>query len=407
MIVLLIYVTLPPLFWLIQGGEYTSMFTGRLYQLQPSYDEQLYLIILGFSFLMSFIIAQWQCQKVKSLHLHSTTKTIPKSIFKFSLIIILAQFLIISGLQLTGVISNADSYHESYMVINQLPLALRQFIKILGGVAVFAEIVMLVGLFQRWRTHKRWIYLFIIFTLITANPEAGRAATFLKLFACLILWNHFVYRLKIIQLILIGVIGLVAFSAIGVYRGLLDSELDFLDLGLFDVGTGEFDILWGNAIELSRAKVDGYYFPPSLYLSEIYAFIPSFFLPFDKLSYSIWYLDEFYPNHKAAGGGLMFGLLAQLSIGLGVSESIIRGLLLGWSLGWLTRYLKQGSHWWSYPTLVYFSVWVFYTLRDSSFSLINNLIQVVFIGILVITIGSQLLLKKHKIKSIFPQCDSK
>lgn len=63
--------------------------------------------------------------------------------------------------------------------------------------------------------------------------------------------------------------------------------------------------------------------------SEFYSAISSYFLPFEKLSYSICYLDVYYPDYIAAGGGNMFGLLAQISIGFGIIEAIFRGFIFG------------------------------------------------------------------------------
>lgn len=393
LLVLLIYVTLPPLFWLLQGGEYISILSGRLYAWQPTYEEQLYLTLLGFTFMLAFMAAQWRFQRAKYLREQSFTRVIPKRIFDFCLILIALQFVIITGLQLTGAIRAATSYGDLYLRMQELPLGLGQFLKILGGTTFFAKIVALVWLFQRWRTYKRWIYVFVVFTLVSVDPEAGRSATFITLFTCLILWNHFVKRLSIKQFALIGFLGFIAFSALGVYRGVTESASSLATMGFFDVGLGEFDGLWGNAVELRRAALAGLNIPTSLYFTEFYAPIPSNFLPFDKLSYSIWYLDEFYPEYKAAGGGNMFGLLAQLSIGFGLFEAVIRGLLFGWFIGWLTHYLKKGMHWWSYPALVYVAIWIFYTVRDSSFSMVNNLFQVVLVSVFVISVGSNLLRK--------------
>ena len=80
----------------------------------------------------------------------------------------------------------------------------------------------------------------------------------------------------------------------------------------------------------------------------------------------------------------MFGVTAQLVIGFGWAEVIIRGVLLGWFLERLTLYFRNGSLWWHYPSLVYCSAWTFYTVRDSSFSLITNLFQVLALGVLTI-----------------------
>lgn len=400
LLVLLIYVTLPPLFWLLQGGEYISILSGRLYAWQPTYDEQLYLTLLGFSFMLALVIAQWQYQSTKHLWTQSYTQFIPKRIFYICLILIFSRYLVTTTLQLAGVIRIADSYGDSYRAIQELPLALGQLLNILGGISLFAKIVALVWLFQRWQSHKQWIYVFLVFTLISIDPAAGRSGTFLTLFTCLILWNKYVRRLSNKQFALIGLLGLLAFFALGLFRGLSASGIGLTGLGPFDTGLGEFDGLWGNAIELRREALAGLKISAQLYFSEFYSPIPSNILPFDKLSYSIWYLDEFYPEYKAAGGGNMFGLLAQLSIGFGLPEAAIRGLMFGWFLGWLTSYLNRDKNWWSFPALVYVTIMIFYTVRNSTFSIVYDLFQVILVGIIIITIGSRLLRKQRAVMQV-------
>ena len=78
----------------------------------------------------------------------------------------------------------------------------------------------------------------------------------------------------------------------------------------------------------------------------------------------------------------MFGVLAQLVIGAGAVEAVVRGLALGIALWWLTDRLRRGRSWWCYPTLLYLSVWMFSSVRDSSFALVTPLVQVVLVGVL-------------------------
>jgi hypothetical protein len=386
LLVMLIYLTLPPFIWLLQGGEYISILSGRLYAWQPSYDEQFYLTLLGVTFMFSFVVAQRLYQRARPSLIFTTAQPISLSILHTCLALIGLQFIIFTLLQLSGVIRASNDYGDSYLRIQELPLGLGQFLKILGGLVFFAKTVALVWLFQRWSTHKRLIYAFIAFTVATVDPEGGRSSTFLTFITCLILFNQFVRKLSTREFLLIGFVGILVFSILGEYRGAVESGAGSASLLSFETGLGEFDNLWANAIELRRAKLNGYEIPFRLYLSEIYAPIPSNILPFQKLSYSVWYLDEFYPAYKSAGGGNMFGLLAQLSVGFGLIEAVIRGLLFGWFLSWITRYLRDGRKWWSYPALLYITIWIFYTIRDSSFSIINNVFQVLLVSVFVINL---------------------
>lgn len=390
LIALLVYSTLPPLFWIAQGGQYLSISSGRLYFLQPSYDEQYSLLLVAFIFMIAFLAAQWPYLHTYKYTAKITQPPLSKAILISSLILVIFNAAFVFGLQVTGYIRSASSYGDSYLAMQELPLLLRQVVKILGGVAFFAKIVSLVWLFQNWSTQKIWILIFLVITSITFDAEGGRTTIFLNFLACIILWNKYVMQVSFKTFGLLALFGLSSFTFLGIYRESNLNVSDFNDISIFDFGLGEFDGLWGNAVELRREFLVGLSPPFQLYFSEFYSIIPQFFLPFEKLQYSIWYLETYYPEYKDSGGGNMFGLLAQLVVGYGIVEAIVRGFLLGWVLGWVNKYLRNNKKWWAYPTLVYLSVWIYYSIRDSSFSLMNNVFQFILVGILLINIASNI-----------------
>jgi hypothetical protein len=80
----------------------------------------------------------------------------------------------------------------------------------------------------------------------------------------------------------------------------------------------------------------------------------------------------------------MFGVLAQLAVGFGLPEALVRGFLVGLLLTGLTFYLGRCTRWWHYPALLYCSVWTFQSVRDTSFALLTPLVQAVGFGIVAI-----------------------
>jgi hypothetical protein len=390
LLMLTLYATLPPLLWLIQGGEYRSILSGRLFSWQPTLGEQWYLTLLALLVAVGVAISQLCLPRRFLRTRHEDVRLVPTRIVVVCVALLAVQFVFVTALQVTGTIRTSGSYIDSYLVIQELPLALRQILKMLGGLAFVSKIVTLVWLFQHWRTHKVWVYAFVLFTIVTVDPHGGRASAAISLFACVILWNRYVRPITMAQLAVMGMIGLAVFTALGAYRGLIDTTL--AGVGLMDVGFGEFDSLWANAIELRRDMAGGVLqVPVGLYFSEFYGPIPSNLLPFDKLAYSQWYLDQYYPEYKSAGGGLMFGLLAQIVIGFGWIEALLRGFLLGLFLTWLTHVFGRGSRWWHYPALLYCAVFTFQSIRDSSFALVTPLIQALAFGIVTITVFAALL----------------
>lgn len=384
------YGVLPPFLWFIQGGEYQTPLSGRLYLWQPSYTEQLKLMALGFIFLLSFLFGSWRFVKGGRIGNEAAGVQVPRQIMWSALLFVIAAGAVREALILAGVMREATSYEDSYAVVQQLPLVLRQFLRIISGVAEFAEVVVLVFLFQHWRTHKIWIYLFLCYSLISFDSSGGRSQLMFSLLTCLILWNYYVSGFRLRTLTLLFVIGLLVFIALGLLRGFLIDGGSNAAFSVFAPRLGEFEALWGNAIELGREKNQGLSIPANVVLTELFAFMPSNILPFEKISYSVWYMETFYPDAKDAGGGNMFGLHSQLVVGSGVVEGVFRGLVLGLLIGWVSARLVSLRRWWSLPTLVYFSIWIFYTLRDSAFSILNNF-QLAFLSILAISALSALM----------------
>lgn len=379
LLIAVLYLTLPPLFWILQGQQYASPLRGRLYAWQPTLDEQSYLTFLGLMVVIGVAASQYFIRGRINRRSYNAPPVTTRVAF-VCLALVWFNAAIMGGLYFAGVIRTPVSYAESYQVIQELPLLLRQVVKILGGLSLFAKLVALVWLFQNWRTRKTLAIVVLVFMIATFDAEGGRAVIAIPLFACLILWNRYVRPFRLPELLIVGLACLIGFTALGAARGLTDFR--FGDLNISDVGLGEFDVLWGNAIELHREKAAGALrLPKSLWFSEFYGPIPSNILPFEKVGYATWYLDQYYPDYKLEGGGNMFGLMAQLVVGFGWLEALARGFVLGLFLGWLTRYLRDGGKWWCYPVLLYCAVWSFMAVRDSSFSLITPLVQVAVVGV--------------------------
>ena len=383
LLVLSIYGTLPPLWWIVQGGEYQTPFSGRLFYLQPSAEEQARLATLVLLIAVGVAAAQLLFPRRYVRPANGMVRHVPVRVVVVCLMFVVMEFAVVSALNLGGVIRSSSSYIDQYRALQELPLALRQLLKLLAGLSLLSKITILVWLFQNWRRQRMWVFAFIIFTLLAVDPSGSRAPAVIALLACTILWNRYVRPLSYTDLAVLGTVGIAVFTALGIYRSLNTVSLG---VGIFEAGLGEFEVLWANAVELQREKMAGRLrVPSSLHYSEYYGPIPAVLLPFEKLTYSGWYLDAYYPQYQRMGGGLMFGFVSQVVIGLGWAEALARGFGVGIFLRGLTAYLGRGTRWWHYPVLVYCSVLTFQVVRDSSLALLTPLIQTVAVGVFALT----------------------
>jgi hypothetical protein len=379
---------MPVLSWMLQGGGHERSF-GVMYFLQPTEDEYLRGVVMGLCFSLGLVATLLRPRYFARPASHWVSPYIPRAVLVAAISLVLVHWGFLRALTATGVVPAAESYTESYLVIRQLPLGLRQLLKFSSGVALFAKLVVLTWLFQNWRRNRAWIALLLAVTVFSTDIEGERTSLFVTLFACLILWARCVKPLSGLQLLSIAILGILMFTALGIYRT-FSAEISEFSLADFDVG--EFDNVFANAIilgrELDAGRLD---VPLALHFSELYGAIPAVLLPFEKLRYADWYVEAFHGDFKDQGGGLAFGVFSQLTVGYGVVEGLIRGFVLGSVLNALTKRLANNASWWRYPALLYLAVWMFNVARDSSFSFVTQLIQIVPVAVVAIAVLAKVL----------------
>jgi len=172
-------------------------------------------------------------------------------------------------------------------------------------------------------------------------------------------------------------------------------------------GLGEFDSLWANAVELLQAREFGQIdVPAAVRFGEFWAFLPSQLLPFEKSSLSDWFLGTFYPEDQAMGSGWAFGAIGQAVIGGGVPEALIRGGVLGVLAAWVMKwYRAPTSTWWRLPLYLYLLVFVYQSLRDTTFQPLGNAVQVVLPALFLIALTGVLLdIRGHASRGVDAAC---
>jgi hypothetical protein len=284
----------------------------------------------------------------------------------------------------------ADGYADQYLIIQQLPLGLRQLIKLLDGFRGVLTILLLVVLFSRFKRTK-WVIAGVLAWQLVATIvlKGSRTELMITGAASAILFHRFVKPVRISVAVMVGFAGVIGFLALGVLRSLQsDDESTPFSEG---VSAGEFESLFANAIDLRARRLRGDLQGPliDVALADLVGPIPSQLLPFAKQDASIWYLQTFYPEVADRGGGMAFGAVSQSVVGFGIPEVLARGLITGLLLAAMQRYYRRRSNsLWVIAFNCWLAIWSYQSFRASTFYLITPLIQIFAPTLLMVLLGS-------------------
>jgi hypothetical protein len=394
LVVLGMYCTFSPISWLLQDGSYGFLTLYRLYALQPTTDEMKTLLEIGLAFSVAFagpyLLFRWHVPRGDaSIYTRICTTKMTAAVG----IIIVFQAIMLF-LRFGGFIRMPDSYWDSYLVLQELPLALRQTIKIGGGFASVAMLVCLVGILQRWPRHRLPFFVYIAMVLFSFDPKGARTGIVIGLMSVGIAWHVLIRPIALYIWLASGSFGLVAFTALGIIRSLeADSFDEIREASTEGYGIGEFDAIWANGVELLQSlELGRLSVPPAAQFGEFWAFVPSQLLPFEKMTLSDWFVETFYPQYQAEGGGWAFGAISQAVIGSGIIEAIIRGSLLGIVAAYIMKWYRSPvASWWRFPLYLYLLVFVYQSVRDTTFMQIGYVLQIALPTLILIGLIDKLL----------------
>jgi hypothetical protein len=173
----------------------------------------------------------------------------------------------------------------------------------------------------------------------------------------------------------------------------LQADFSQADAGIFS-GGNEFQGLLGTAYDVLQRKTDGAHLPWYLYINDIITVLPpQQLMPFEKIAASEWYLREI--GFSGTGQGFMWGVISQSIVGLDWLELALRGAILGYILARFHRwYLKHQSGFLTTLLYIYFCIKVYYTFRDTTFSILANLVWEVIPFYILLCIGVTILSPK-------------
>jgi hypothetical protein len=394
LVVLTVYCTLPPVSWLLQGGLYSILSFQRLLFLQPTSAEVLRLMYISVAYAAGFSGVYCLLRGSVPQPCISAHARIDGPQITGALVFVVTYLTLTMALRFGGYIREAESYADEYRTVQELPLGLRQVMKIASGFAAMSQLVLLVAVLQRWPRSRSVYILYLAMILFSYDPSGSRKAIAIGFLSAAVAWHILVRPIAARRWIMAGVMGFVVFTVLGALRGLgvWDSgggEIagsDFEGLGL-----GELDALWANAVHLlqeGNSKLD---IPIAARYGEFWAFIPSQFLPFEKLALNDWYLDTYFPEYKEGGGGWEFGAVTQAVIGGGIAEAAVRGCVVGLlSVSLMTWYRARTATWWRLPLYLYIFTLAFLSIRDTTFRPFAEFVQLAVPALCLIELIAEL-----------------
>ncbi|MFH1935275.1 MAG: hypothetical protein ABIN18_27355 [Pseudomonadota bacterium] len=275
----------------------------------------------------------------------------------------------------------SEAYAKNIAAFASLPLPLLQVSGKLAGILFVFKLALLFIVVSRCR-RKKWRIILLVWIAAEIIQvfiiKGARTELVLLLIATALLYHRMIKPLSMKFLITSGTSLFIFFIFLGIYRAYIDfvslpMALSQANAGIFS-GGNEFQALLGTAYDVLQRKIEGANLPWYLYINDFITILPpQQIMPFEKVAASEWYLREI--GISGTGQGLMWGVISQSVVGLDWIELALRGALLGYILARIHRwYIRHQSGFLATLLYMFFCLKVYYTFRDTTFSLLANLV---------------------------------
>lgn len=398
----LVYTVYPLINYWVDGFRFGSLSDYRLQQYYIAPADLGFFSLRNVLYLFSFVIFYSVFRgsgtiKVSNVSIPSRSA---RHTIVFFFFILTGYFLLLQ--LITGV--NYNSSYESeartqYLsAIANLPLIILQISGKLGGVLFIFKLALLFIVISGCK-QRRWLTILFVWIIVeiiqTFLLKGSRTGLVLFIMSSVLFYHRLIKPLSMKFLIISGVSLFVFFIFLGLYRSYVDFASLSWDLaqtegGIFS-GSNEFQALLGTAYDVHRLKEAGVNLPWYLYVNDfITIFPPQQLLPFEKVAASEWYLRQI--GLSGTGQGYMWGVITQSIVGLDWWELALRGALLGYILAQFHRwYIKQQSGFLATLCYTFLCLKIYYTFRDTTFSLLANLVWEVIPFYILLRIGEIIL----------------
>jgi hypothetical protein len=364
--VILIYGFVPGIGFLLSEYRLGEIADGRLYDgyliEQVEYVQLLFLLVAG-SFAVMYALIRNQVSG-KTDHSAQTVNLVwPVVAMAVALTFTLGLISWIWGADV------GDDYISSYTELRSAPLFVQQF----AGIGTQIQMAMTIAAVSlavgAWPKRHLYVALALVANMAFAVLSGGiRTNAFLAFLAYILAASVYVPGFRVNKAALLAIPALALFLLAGLLRGEND---EISTLAVFF--NSEFTAVFVTPLDLHMRFPEGFsgQTPFNLYTVDLLRFIPSQLLPFEKVSPSDWYASSFYEDYYAAGGGFAFGILAEIVLGQGAPEAVIRGAMLGTMFALFANWLQKPS---AGPIKIISYIWLitlgYQCYRDTSFAIV-------------------------------------
>jgi hypothetical protein len=366
--VVTLYMAYPLVGFLALGQTYTPLNDGRLYMMQPDAESigrigWLYVCHLA-SFAGIYLVARGR--------LPSGGRALPRP----PLSILVAIAIVYVGIEGFGTAlglfydTSSDSYLGTYLVQRRLPLVFAQLTNHLNGIVYVLSVMLLAALFTRFPASKPVIAVWLtIVGIITIVKLGSRTQLVLLVQSTTIMYDTLVRPIRPRFIVMIGAVGLAGFVAFGAIRNGAFAN-DAASLNPFSY-SNEFETLFANAVHLDRIRSSVGPLPVAFYAADFAALVPQQVAPFTKIDRGDWYVNRFFPEYAAIGGGLAFGTISESVLSGGWLAALVAGGALGFCFGRLHRvHSRYPGSFWLFVLYVWTTTLAYQSFRNGTFALL-------------------------------------
>ncbi len=367
--VVALYMVYPLIGFLALGQSYTPLNDERLYMMQPEAESighigWLYVCHLG-SFAAIYLLVRGRLPRGTIVLRQPRLPVV---------IAIVVVYLAIQGFDtILGLFydMSSDSYLGTYLVTRRLPLILAQLANHLNGIKYVLTVLLLAALFTRYSASRGIIIGWIaVMAVITIMKLGSRTELVLLILSAAIMYDRLVRPIRPSFLMAVAVVGLTGFIAFGALRNEVRLIEDGVLLNPFSYSS-EFETLFANAVHLDSVRRSIGELPVPFYLADFAALVPQQFVPFTKVDRGAWYVNRFFPEYAAMGGGLAFGTISESVLTGGWLAALAAGAALGLCFATLHRfYTTRAGSFWIFVLYVWVTTLSYQSFRNSTFHLL-------------------------------------
>lgn len=382
--VVTLYMSYPLAGYLALGQTYTPLNDARLTALQPDAQEVgrigwLYVWHLG-AFAVSYVLARGRLPVPPPT---LNRPRLPVFVAIVALFLAIELYTVFLGLFYD---TSASTYAGSYIAARSLPLVFQQLLNHLSGIKYVLSIMLLAALFSRYPSSRNVILGWIVLAaVVTVSRLGSRTDLVLLVMSAAIMYNTVIRPIPPRLLAMVAACGLVGFVTFGIVRNGVGFSGD-RPRNPFAYAS-EFENLFANAVHLERVKDSVGDLPASFYFADLGALVPQQIAPFTKVDRADWYVNRFFPEYAAMGGGLAFGTIAEVVLTGGWISAALRGLAVGCLLAALHRFYTRHPHrFWVFVFYVWVTTLSYQAFRNSTFSLLVLIVYRFVPALLVVNI---------------------